>query len=90
MIAALVTRHTRITGGDGGGGGMGIGFSSNGGLSVGGNRPQKVTLESQNEGVLTGLNTLYPGINFLFDVDRWKEWWAQKNSPRDYQLRRSS
>jgi hypothetical protein len=90
MISALVTRHTRITGGDGGGGGMGIGFSSNGGLSVGGNRPQKVTLESQNEGVLAGLNALYPGTNFLFDVDRWKEWWAQKNSPRDYQLRRSS
>lgn len=88
MINALVTKHTRVIGGDSGGG-MGIGFSSDGGLSVGGGKPKKVVEASRNEGVLRGLATMHPGINFLYDVDRWREWWVQKTTPSEINLRRS-
>jgi hypothetical protein len=88
MINALVTKHTRIVGGDSGGG-MGIGFSSNGGLSVGGNKPQKVVETNRNEGVLRGLAALHPGVNYLYDVDRWREWWVYKTTPQEINLRRS-
>lgn len=87
MIRALITKHKRIIGGDSGGG-TGISLGP-GGLSVGGNKPQLITRESQNEGVLAGLVALYPGTNYRFDVDTWKEWWASKTTPRVVNLRRS-
>lgn len=93
LINALITEHKFIVQSSGGSPGqMNLGFGS--GPSGGGNsfsaggRPQVIEKKFQNEGVLNALVTLHPGINFGYDVEAWKRWYASKDRPTVLDLRR--
>jgi hypothetical protein len=93
LINALVTEHKFILQSAGGSPGqMNLGFG--GGAGGGGNsfsaggRPQVIEKTLQNEGVLSALVTLHPGVNFGYDVEAWKRWHASKDRPNILDLRR--
>jgi hypothetical protein len=87
LIDALVTKHKVLTGS--GSGGIQPTFSNAGsGLSFGGG-PKVEEKEFQNEPVLKALTTLHPGTNFAFAQDQWRKWYAEQNTPRHINLRRS-
>jgi len=52
------------------------GGASPGGLSVGGEGPKIVTRWFNNQAVLDALVSLTGGVNYGFDVTRWKAWYA--------------
>ena len=69
---------------------LGFGNSPSGGgnsFSAGG-RPQMIEKKLQNEAVLNALVALHPGINFGYDVEAWKRWYANKDRPTVLDLRR--
>ena len=93
LINALITEHKFIVQSSGGSPGqMNLGFGS--GPSGGGNsfsaggRPQVIEKKFQNEAVLNALVSLHPGINFGYDVEAWKRWYANKDRPTVLDLRR--
>jgi len=93
LINALVTEHKFVLQSAGGSPGqMNLGFG--GGAGGGGNsfsaggRPQVIEKKLQNEGVLSALVTLHPGVNFGYDVEAWKRWHASKDRPNILDLRR--
>lgn len=86
LIDALVTKHKVLTGS--GGGGIQPTFSNAGsGLSLGGG-PKVEEKDFQNEPVLKALTTLHPGVNYAFQQDQWRAWYAAENTPRKVNLRR--
>ncbi|MCU0875443.1 MAG: HEAT repeat domain-containing protein [Pirellulaceae bacterium] len=93
LINALVTEHKFILQSSGGSPGqmnLGFGNSPSGGgnsFSAGG-RPQMIEKKLQNEAVLNALVALHPGINFGYDVEAWKRWYANKDRPTVLDLRR--
>lgn len=85
LIRALITEHKQMVGG----GGIQPSFTDQGGgLSVGGG-PKIVKQKIRNESVLTALTVMYPGVNFGYDQQRWKNWFVQKSTPASVDLRRS-
>lgn len=93
LINALVTEHKFIVQSAGGSPGqMNLGFG--GGAGGGGNsfsaggRPQTIEKRFQNDGVLSALVALHPGVNFGYDVEAWKRWYASKDRPPVLDLRR--
>jgi hypothetical protein len=92
LINALVTEHKFVIQTGGSPGQMNLGFG--GGPGAGGNsfsaggRPQTIEKRFQNEGVLSALVALHPGINFGYDVDAWKRWYSTKDRPAILDLRR--
>jgi hypothetical protein len=93
LINALITNHKFILQSSGGSPGqmnLGFGNSPGGGgnsFSAGG-RPQVIEKKLQNEAVLNALVALHPGINFGYDVEAWKRWYANKDRPTVLDLRR--
>ena len=93
LINALITEHKFILQSSGGSPGqmnLGFGNSPSGGgnsFSAGG-RPQVIEKKLQNEAVLNALVALHPGINFGYDVEAWKRWYASKDRPAVLDLRR--
>jgi hypothetical protein len=93
LINALITDHKFILQSSGGSPGqmnLGFGNSPSGGgnsFSAGG-RPQVIEKKLQNEAVLNALVALHPGINFGYDVEAWKRWYANKDRPTVLDLRR--
>lgn len=85
LIDALITEHKRLVGG----GGINPSFSDQGsGLSMGG-KPKIVKEKMRNESVLTALTVIYPGVNFGFNQPEWLRWYAERNTPKSVNLRRS-
>lgn len=86
LINALVTRHKFKIGG-GNPGQMTTGFSSGpggspGSFSMGGQGPKIISRDFHNQAVLDALVSLSGGVNYGFDVARWKAWYAaQKRLP---------
>jgi len=80
LIDALVTTHKYQVQPDSGGGDQIVaGFSPSGGgggLSVGGNGPQIVRVDEQNERVLQALMKLSGNQNFEYDEQAWRAWFV--------------
>ncbi|HEX5105268.1 MAG TPA: hypothetical protein VFV87_15720 [Pirellulaceae bacterium] len=99
LIEALVTDHYVIVDPSaGGGGGMPINFNAGGpvgpggqgglgGLSMGG-KPKKVKGQVKNQYVLGALTSMYPGVNYLYDVAEWKRWYIDTQTSTHIDLRR--
>lgn len=83
LIDALLTVHKSKTGSGGGGGGggdqynMSFGNDGVGGFAFGGG-PKVITRELQNRSVLEALVELTGGVNYGFNVQAWKAWYAQQ------------
>ena len=78
-------------GGSGGGTGTGSGSGTGGGLggmSMQG-KPQIVEKQLENRSVRSALTTLYPGVNYQFDEDAWRDWYVQSQTTSHVDLRRS-
>lgn len=88
LIDALVSTHkykvttgnpgqTSATFGSGGGGGLAVGSST-----------KIITRRLSNRDVLDALVSLAGGVNFGFDVGRWKAWYATQRAQPDLDARR--
>ncbi len=89
LIEALVTKHTEWEMPNGAPpGGMSATFGGGGqGLNMGG-RPKAVTKTRPNETVLNALTSLHPGVNYNYDEDGWRRWYAESFTTSDVNLRR--
>jgi hypothetical protein len=95
LIEALVTEHFIVVDPGSGGGGTPINFNSGGppgqgglgGLNVGG-KPKKVKGKVNNPFVLGALTSMYPGVNFHYDIDEWRTWYIQEHTSTSVNLRR--
>ncbi len=73
-----------------GGGNMSASFGSGGtGFSPGGKRVERREIMHQNREVLNALSIVTQGVNFQFDEERWRDWYARLNTPPNINLRRS-
>lgn len=94
LINALVTEHKFMVQSAGGTPGqLNLGFGSGGGgggnsFGVGG-RPKIFKQNLSNEAVLNALVALWPGINFGYDEEAWRAWYADQQTPDTLNLRRS-
>ena len=93
LINALITEHRFVLQSGGGSPGqMNLGFGGGPGTSgntfSAGGRPQVIDKKLRNQGVLSALVALHPGINFGYDVEAWKRWYATRNRPPILDLRR--
>jgi len=85
LVGALETEHVVVTGG--GDGQTSATFTpSGGGLSLGGG-PKRGKVRVRNEAVLEALGTL-AGTSFEWNLDAWRAWLANRESPADLDLRR--
>jgi len=91
LIDHLITRHKRMiappTGGTGGTFVNGPGISG-GGLSAGSSPAVVVNEPHQNEDVLDALVRLADGVNFSYEVDAWKQWYAGRKKAKSLNGRR--
>lgn len=98
LINALVTEHYVILNPDQAGGGLPVNFNAGGpvgqgtpgglgGMSMGG-KPKKVSVKGHNQFVLGALTSMYPGVNFHYDVEQWKDWYTQTLTTTNVDLRR--
>ena len=95
LIEALVTEHFVIVDPAQGGGGVpinlnfgnGPGQGGLGGLNVG-SKPKKVKGKVNNPFVLGALTSMYPGVNFHYDTDEWKQWYIETYTSTNVNLRR--
>jgi hypothetical protein len=101
LIEALKTEHKFqvSTGPPGGmslgfgGGGSGSGTNTGtggglGGMSMGG-KPKIFKKLLENRSVRGALTTLYPGINYQYDEEAWRNWYIQSQTSTAVDLRRS-
>jgi len=93
LIDALITIHkSKITSGNPGQmsttfGSGGAGGGAPGGLSVGGEGPKIITRPIPNQTVLDALVSL-TGVDYGFDVGRWKAWYAAQRRRQEINTRR--
>ena len=95
LINALVTEHFVIINPDAGGGGVPVNFNAGGpvgqgglgGLSMG-SKAKKVKGKVNNPFVLGALTSMYPGVNFQYNIDDWKRWYIQNHTSTSVDLRR--
>jgi hypothetical protein len=59
-----------------------------GGLSVGDSGPKYMPLRANNQKVLDALISLSGGVNYSYDVPRWKAWYAAQKRHLDLDARR--
>ena len=67
--------------------GGGPGQGGLGGLSMG-SKQVKRKGKVENPAVLAALTSLYPGVNFHFNIDDWKRWYTQTYTSTTIDLRR--
>jgi hypothetical protein len=95
LIEALVTDHFVIIDPASSSGGMpinlnmgnGPGQGGLGGLNVG-SKPKKVKGKVNNPFVLGALTSMYPGVNYHYDIDDWKKWYIETYTSTSVNLRR--
>jgi hypothetical protein len=92
LIDALTTSHKFIVIMGGGPGGIGAGFGGPGGglggLAAGGGAKQ-IEQNLRNENVLNALIVLTGGNHCDYDKERWKQWYAETQVPKEFDLRRT-
>ena len=83
---AVVTEHVSV---QAPGAGLNLGFGSRGGsgFSTGG-KAKRVVKRSQNPGVVTLLRAIAPEVNFGYDEDAWRNYFAAKLNTGPDDLRR--
>jgi hypothetical protein len=91
LIDALATTHKFIIASGGGSGSITPTFSKGpggggGGLSVG-NRPTVIHRQFENQSVLDALVAI-TGVNFVYDKQAWKDWYAAQHKPPPVDTRR--
>ncbi|MCO6458304.1 MAG: HEAT repeat domain-containing protein [Pirellulaceae bacterium] len=88
LIEALTTKHKQVL--SAGGGNLGVGFSNGGlnGLSAGNRGPKVVEHEVSNQAALSALTAIHEGVNFVYDKARWRNWYAEQNTPNGINLHR--
>ena len=93
LIDALITVHKiKVTSGNPGQmsttfGSGGSGGGAPGGLSMGGEGPKIITRPFPNQAVLDALVSL-TGVDYGFDVGRWKAWYATQRRRQEIDTRR--
>ncbi len=87
LIDALTTKHKRQIG-SGGGLSTTFGQGGGGGLNVGGG-PKIIERELRNDAVLTALTTIHPGINYVYNKEAWRNWYASRNRVGEFSFRRA-
>jgi hypothetical protein len=88
LIEAITTKHRRLVAPGGGAGSINTGFSPTGGNALqAGGRPQVVETEYRNEHVLQALALLTP-VNFGYNRQAWKDWYARQRIEPGVNLRR--
>jgi hypothetical protein len=90
LIEAVTTKHRFQVQTGGGPGAINTGFSSTGGnaLQAGGG-PKLIEQEIANRQVLQALTALTPdGVNFAYDRQSWKDWYARRQFEPGVNLRR--
>jgi hypothetical protein len=90
LINALVTEHKRTIQMGQPGGGLSANFSGNGGspgLSMG-NSTRVIKESLNNAGVHAALVSLYPGVDFRYDIEAWRAWYAETQATSQVDLRR--
>jgi hypothetical protein len=86
LIECVWTQHTRMVGG---GAGTQAGFSPEGGVAFQqGGRPQPMTRQVEQPAVLEALRLYCDGVDFGFNKQAWREWYAQRNAQVGLDLRR--
>ena len=90
LIDAVVTKHKFTIAAGGVPGSLNAGFSPSGGTSFQpGGRPRIIEKDLPNRQVLIALTSLTPGgVNFSYDKQAWKNWWAQSQIDPNVSLRR--
>ena len=90
LIDAVTTRHRFQVQTGGGAGAINAGFSSTGGNSLQtGGGPKVIEREVANRQVLQALTSLTPdGVNFAYDRQAWKDWYARRQFEPHVNLRR--
>ncbi len=91
LIDALTTKHKQQVGGSSGQTTAGFdktGSGGPGGLSMGGGA-KIVEFEVQNDPVLAALTAMYSGVNFGYNKDAWRKWYAHERAPTEISLRRT-
>lgn len=88
LIDALVTQHRKALAGPG----IQTNFGNGGGGGLTAGRGAKVVQYSvQNKNVVTALSLLTPdGVNFGYDKQAWRQWYARSRLPSAYDLRRDN
>ncbi|XZE53299.1 hypothetical protein SH139x_005034 [Planctomycetaceae bacterium SH139] len=90
LVEALVTEHTTISqpGNDTNVGMSRDGSGPGGGMQFGG-KAQKITRSLENPEILTALLELVPDdVNYMYDEERWRNYFAMKMAPPPGDLRR--
>lgn len=86
LIEALVTNHTYIE--IQGSQGMGATFGGGGGSFSPGQSKKIIRRDENNATVLAALGALNPGVDFGYDEDAWRKWYASKFMKSNVNLRR--
>jgi hypothetical protein len=88
LIDALSTKHRQTV--STGSGNIGVGFNNGGvgGLSAGGGGPKTIEREVNNQAALSALTVIHQNVNFAFDKTRWRNWYAEQNTPQTVNLHR--
>ena len=87
LIEALVTQHKRTLKPNESNANATFG---NGGraFQFGKNKPLVIRWEEQNQDVLGALTSLNPEVNFEFNEEQWRIWYARRKVPASFELRR--
>jgi hypothetical protein len=84
LINALVTEHRETVSVGGGSGSISAGP---GGFSTG-KSTMTIKKRLENSGVRSALATLYPGVNFNYNIDEWRAWYVKTQTNSAIDLRR--
>jgi len=89
LINALVTEHKFQVQAGGGPGSINTAFGSGGPGSFSmGKSALVIKKPLQNSSVRSALTTLYPGVNYSYDIDAWRAWYVKTQTTSDANLRR--
>jgi len=84
LINALVTEHRETVSMGGGAGSISAGP---GGFSTG-KSAMVIKKRLENSSVRSALSTLYPGVNFNYNIDEWRAWYVKTQTTSTIDLRR--
>ena len=85
LINALVTENRETVSVGGGSGSISAGP---GGFSTG-KSTMTIKKRLENSGVRSALATLYPGVNFSYNIDEWRAWYVKTQTTSTIDLRRN-
>jgi len=89
LINALVTEHKYTVQAGSGPGSVNSAFSPSGPGSFSmGKSSMVIKKQLQNSSVRSALTTLYPGVNYNYNIDEWRAWYVKTQTTSTIDLRR--